>query len=228
MKKPDQELREGAIAQLMERGASERKKASFVRHAFFTHRTPQYADASSMIREGVPLANRAESLWEGKRRRVELALVQLEDPVDRELLERRNEFMFGNKSAPSFQWLVERAKASGLDETGQLESVIDWVLRPDLYRYERREARGYPLFERLKPEPRGRTKAQAQRLARKVEWKEVGNPEEPLAAKVGRRKWTVRVNDFPDAPLYSLLVDGVSVMDFDNWPKTWSRPSRPH
>ena len=34
-------------------------------------------------------------------------------------------------------------------------------------------------------------------------------------------KWRVRVNDFPDEPAFTLLVDGGEVIHFDEWPKIW-------
>lgn len=212
------------FARILDRAAREQRKTSLVRTSYFTH-CGLPASAFYMNRDGVPLAERAAFLWEAKRGSVELALALLQDPVDRELLEKRNQFVFKSRAVPSFNWLTNRAKAGGLGETERLEAVIEWAVRPDLYRCEWLESQGYPRLERVKPETRARTEAQRQRLALKVEWREAGNPEEPLAAKVGRKKWTVRVNEFPDAPLYSLLENGVAVMDFDDWPKSWSRPT---
>jgi hypothetical protein len=35
---------------------------------------------------------------------------------------------------------------------------------------------------------------------------------------------TIRVNDFPAEPLYTLLVDGEEVEDLEDWPEAWTRP----
>lgn len=33
----------------------------------------------------------------------------------------------------------------------------------------------------------------------------------------------IRLNDFPDEPLYSLFQDGEHVADFDDWPSQWKK-----
>ena len=45
-------------------------------------------------------------------------------------------------------------------------------------------------------------------------------------ATVGGFQWLIRLNDFPDEPLYSLLVDGAEVIHFDEWPQIWG--ATPH
>jgi hypothetical protein len=42
-------------------------------------------------------------------------------------------------------------------------------------------------------------------------------------AEVGFHTWHVRVNNFPDDALYTLLIDGREVGDFDEWPPLWVR-----
>ncbi len=46
-------------------------------------------------------------------------------------------------------------------------------------------------------------------------------------ASVGSHTWTVRLNDSPDEPLHTLLIDGNEVMHFDDWPWFWRRPPLP-
>ena len=33
----------------------------------------------------------------------------------------------------------------------------------------------------------------------------------------------IRMNDFPDEPLYTLIADGVEVIHFNEWPVNWLR-----
>lgn len=45
-------------------------------------------------------------------------------------------------------------------------------------------------------------------------------------AVVDGKPWNIRMNDFPDEPLYTLLVDRAAVIHFNDWPAFWGvRPS---
>ena len=55
-------------------------------------------------------------------------------------------------------------------------------------------------------------------------WQPSGDGEFPYVATADARRLTIRVNDFPDKPMYTLLVDGVEATDLDDWPPTWTRP----
>lgn len=57
-----------------------------------------------------------------------------------------------------------------------------------------------------------------------VRWQETADPYFPYAAQVEQEWWEVRLNDFPTEPMYSLMVEGNTVVDFNNWPACWDRP----
>ena len=59
-----------------------------------------------------------------------------------------------------------------------------------------------------------------------IVWESTGDGEVPYRARAGGRTLTVRVNDFPVAPLYTLLADGQAVDDLEDWPAAWARPAR--
>lgn len=49
----------------------------------------------------------------------------------------------------------------------------------------------------------------------------------PFSTRLDDRTITIRINDFPAEPLYSILVDGEAIADLEDWPKSWSKPD-PH
>ena len=74
-------------------------------------------------------------------------------------------------------------------------------------------ARRRPIGARLRASP--------------VVWEDTGEGEHPYRALVRGTTFTLRINDFPAAPLYTLLVDGQEVDDLEEWPAAWVRPARP-
>jgi hypothetical protein len=60
-----------------------------------------------------------------------------------------------------------------------------------------------------------------------IRWEHSGDGEFPYHAEIDGRSLTVRVNDFPADPLYTLLVDGAELVDLDDWPPVWRRPPVP-
>ena len=58
-----------------------------------------------------------------------------------------------------------------------------------------------------------------------LQWESTGDGEVPYRALVDGRALSIRVNDFPAEPLYTLLVDGHEVEDLDDWPSAWMKPA---
>lgn len=56
-----------------------------------------------------------------------------------------------------------------------------------------------------------------------IGWVTTGDPEFPYRATFDETELTVRLNDFPAEPMYSLLAAGAVVLDFDDWPSNWHR-----
>jgi uncharacterized protein YjaG (DUF416 family) len=65
--------------------------------------------------------------------------------------------------------------------------------------------------------------ALGEKLAREIAWDDTGDVDYPWSAGVDGARWRVRVNDFPDEPMYSLEIDRVVVGDFHDWPEQWTR-----
>jgi len=67
-------------------------------------------------------------------------------------------------------------------------------------------------------------------LRRALPWQTArsNNPVILFEATVGDSHWFVRLNDFPDEPAYTLLIDGTETLHFDDWPSFWEpRPPFP-
>ncbi|HTR54435.1 MAG TPA: hypothetical protein VMJ10_27270 [Kofleriaceae bacterium] len=58
-------------------------------------------------------------------------------------------------------------------------------------------------------------------------WERTGDGELAYRTTVEGQTMTLRVNDFLDEAMYTLLAEGQEISDFDNWPDAWVRPSIP-
>ncbi len=56
-----------------------------------------------------------------------------------------------------------------------------------------------------------------------LNWVETGDPEHPYQTQKFGHSLKIRLNDFPDEAMFTLLVDESSVKDFDDWPPNWKR-----
>lgn len=80
------------------------------------------------------------------------------------------------------------------------------------------------MLGRWKREPGAGRRAHAEFSVR-PEWKETGNVYFPTAAQVNGHWWVLRLNNFPDHPLWTLFVDGQQRFDVDDAPATWGKPA---
>ncbi|WP_280243401.1 hypothetical protein [Nocardia abscessus] len=62
-------------------------------------------------------------------------------------------------------------------------------------------------------------------LHARPQWQRTGIARFPVAALVDNQWWVLRINGFPDHPLWTLFVDGTPRFDLDDTPPTWGRPS---
>lgn len=60
-------------------------------------------------------------------------------------------------------------------------------------------------------------------LEEKIVWTQKEDPNYPYAARSDGDKLVIRLNDFPDENLYTLIVNKKEVASFDDWPKQWTR-----
>ena len=62
-----------------------------------------------------------------------------------------------------------------------------------------------------------------ERLSRKLTFSTTSDVDHPWATEVDGEQWRVRLNDFPDDFMYTLLIDDVVIGSFNNWPESWAR-----
>ncbi len=69
-----------------------------------------------------------------------------------------------------------------------------------------------------------RRRAMEARTSRAVTWEETDSAEYPLRTLLDGHETRLRINDFPDEPLFSVIVAGQSVGELEDWPPAWRKP----
>jgi hypothetical protein len=59
---------------------------------------------------------------------------------------------------------------------------------------------------------------------KKIVWKQGVDALYPYVADFEGEQRLIRINDFPDEHLYTLIVQDCEVANFDDWPQYWTRP----
>lgn len=54
-----------------------------------------------------------------------------------------------------------------------------------------------------------------------ISWSQTNNPEFKYHAAVDKDKLVLRINDFPEEPLYTLIVNDEVLTSFSDWPEDW-------
>ena len=117
---------------------------------------------------------------------------------------------------PSLRALWGQAKQLGPSDAECWKFILAWGRhRPACWdREDERKRNGQPQ----EPPP------VMEHFARRLTWKRTDDLDHPWAIREGDgRDWRVRLNDFPDDVMYSLVIDGTTVNDFHDWPATWQR-----
>lgn len=59
-----------------------------------------------------------------------------------------------------------------------------------------------------------------------ISWEKTIDLEFPYQANIANKTWALRINDWPDYPMWTLLIDDKAIITFDDtdWPETWKNP----
>lgn len=60
-------------------------------------------------------------------------------------------------------------------------------------------------------------------FARQLAWHATGHASLPYEVQVDKQHFEVRLNQLPNIPMYTLLINGKKVVDFASWPALWQR-----
>ena len=116
---------------------------------------------------------------------------------------------------PSMRQIWALAKQQGRSDADAWQSFVDWAYHTsDAWSEEdRRKKKGLSYSSPELGDFVGRT----------IDWKSTTNPDFPWCAEIDGKNWQVRLNDFPDDVMYSLVIDGMMIGSFHDWPGTWHR-----
>lgn len=116
---------------------------------------------------------------------------------------------------PSLRRLCVERKLAGGSQKDVWESVLDWAChRPRAWDDEdQRKKKG------LAHNPTQLT----EHLARKLSWRATNDVDHPWTTEVAGETWRVRLNDFPDELMYTLIINDVVAGSFNEWPESWDR-----
>ena len=60
-------------------------------------------------------------------------------------------------------------------------------------------------------------------LTRNLSWHTTSDVDHPWATEVSGETWRIRLNDFPDDLMYTLIINDAVIGKFHDWPKSWQR-----
>lgn len=132
---------------------------------------------------------------------------------DVEDLQARDLELYGNPDGPTFEQLVAEAKAEGLSGDDVYRHIIDCACQP--------VPDGYQQVSLTEESPDGSCL-----LTRRLVWRRTGSAVMAYRTSFEGKELTLRIGDFPEEFLFTLLVNGEAVAVFDLWPDGWRRPPR--
>jgi hypothetical protein len=57
-----------------------------------------------------------------------------------------------------------------------------------------------------------------------IRWNKNNDVDFPFFKMIKGVEWKIRLNGWPDEPLFSLFINGEHIGDIEDWPTFWSKP----
>jgi uncharacterized protein YjaG (DUF416 family) len=115
---------------------------------------------------------------------------------------------------PSLRRLWAEARQSGFTDENSHMAVVAWG---------RHRPEAWHEMDDLKKRGLVVDPALGKCLYRSVTWMRTNDPGLPWRAALGDDVWSIRINDFPDDYLYTLMINGMPSGNFNDWPEGWRR-----
>jgi hypothetical protein len=63
-------------------------------------------------------------------------------------------------------------------------------------------------------------------LKTKLHWEKTNDPLYPYTICSVDKNFKLCLNDYPEEPMYTLIIDGEINESFDDWPEAWTRSKK--
>jgi hypothetical protein len=116
---------------------------------------------------------------------------------------------------PSLRRLWLEAASAGKSDQDRWKRVVQWAHhRPTVWKEEDRRKKKRLAYT---------TPELGERLTRELTWRRTNDLDHPWTTEAGGETWRVRLNDFPDDVMYTLIIDDAVIGSFHDWPACWKR-----
>ncbi len=58
-----------------------------------------------------------------------------------------------------------------------------------------------------------------------IQWNLNNSNEYVYSTIIKNMKFLIRINEFPKESMYTLILEDIEVLDFDDWPNNWLKPN---
>lgn len=116
---------------------------------------------------------------------------------------------------PSLRRLWIEASLAANSDKDRWNSIVQWAhRRPSAWEEEDRRKKKKLAYA---------SPGLGEHLSRNLDWRATNDVDHPWATEVAGETWRVRLNDFPDDLMYTLIINDTALGSFHDWPESWHR-----